>query len=239
MRRFLGVALLAVTLGLSGQAADATADDSSNILIDKYLEASKVQQDYLRDAKMDIDIDASIPKWKKFGQAHAMRLISKLGKVTFAAIRLSGDDTVKKEVIARYLEAEQQTRDYQSMAISPANYKFKYKGVLERDKQRVHIFQLTPRKKAVGLFKGELWLDETSSLPVREAGRFVKSPSIWLRSVDFVREYEIHDGVSVPKRIASSIDTRIAGVAEIGINFSNFTKGTTEPEVATPLANAQ
>jgi hypothetical protein len=189
---------------------------------------------------MEVEINAKIPKWKKAGQAHALRLISKLGKVTFSAIHLTGDDTVKKEVIARYLETEQQPRDFQSMAINPANYKFKYKGLRETPEGRhVQVFQLTPRQKAVGLFKGELWLDETTGLPVRESGRFVKSPSFWLKSVDFVREYEVEDGIAVPKHIESSIDTRIAGVAEIGINFSNFSKGQQDPEQVTPLTNSQ
>ena len=37
-----------------------------------------------------------------------------------------------------------------------ANYKFKYKGMATNDGRTVHVFQLTPRKKRVGLFKGEL-----------------------------------------------------------------------------------
>ena len=233
MFRKLAIVAFAGTLSYAA-VTDASAEDSGSPLIHRYLEATKAQQNALRDASMEVEINAKIPKWKKVGEAHAMRLISKLGKVTFSAIKLTGDDTVKKEVIARYLEAEQQPHDFQAMAIAPENYKFKYKGLREVDSQHIHVFQLTPRKKAVGLFKGELWLDEATCLPVREAGRFVKSPSFWLKKVEFVREYQIQDGIAVPKRIESSLDTRIAGVAEIGIDFSHFTKG--QPQESEPPA---
>ena len=57
------------------------------------------------------------------------------------------------------------------MSLTPKNYKFKYKGQAERNGYTVHVFQVSPRKKMVGLFKGELWVDAKSYLPVRESGR--------------------------------------------------------------------
>ena len=105
-------------------------------------------------------------------------------------------------MIARYLAAETQAQPNDG-AHSPSrrpNYKFKYKGMTEKDGRPVHVFQLTPRKKRVGLFKGELWLDAETCLPVRESGRLVKSPSIFVRRIEFVREYEIREGLAVPHR---------------------------------------
>ena len=60
-----------------------------------------------------------------------------------------------------YLKAEVDASEgnTEGMAIAPENYKFKYKGMTEKDGRAVHVFQLTPRKKRVGLFKGDLWLD--------------------------------------------------------------------------------
>jgi hypothetical protein len=77
------------------------------------------------------------------------------------------------------------------------------------DGRTVHVFQLTPRKKRVGLFKGDLWLDAETCLPVRESGRLVKLPSIFLRRIEFVREYEIHEGLVYPHSIESVVDTRL------------------------------
>jgi hypothetical protein len=92
----------------------------------------------------------------------------------------------------------------------------------ESEGRTVHVFQLTPRKKRVGLFKGELWLDAETYLPVRESGRLVKLPSIFLRRVEFVREYEIHEGLAYPHSVESVVDTRLVGKAELRVRYQNF-----------------
>jgi len=136
-----------------------------------------------------------------------------------------GDNSVKNQVIARYLEAEQQAQGKQDMAITPGNYKLKYKGerALAGDR-RVYVFDLAPRKKRVGLFKGEIWLDASSYLPVYEKGRLVKNPSIFFKRVDFERAYNIQDGVQVPAYTASEIDTRLVGKVELNVSYSNFAR---------------
>jgi hypothetical protein len=52
----------------------------------------------------------------------------------------------------------------------------------------------------------------------------VKSPSIFLKKIEFVREYEIRDGLSIPRHIESTVDTRLWGPAEMSINFSNISR---------------
>jgi hypothetical protein len=136
---------------------------------------------------------------------------------------------VKNEVIERYLAAEQEGRENGSIAITRANYKFKLKGKvtqtnqLTQADQKIYVFELSPKKKKVGLFKGELWVDAATGMPVRESGELVKNPSIFLKKVAFVRDYEIQDGISVPVHIESTVDTHLIGTAELSINFSNYT----------------
>ena len=61
--------------------------------------------------------------------------------------------------------------------------------------------------------EGELWLDSASHLAVRESGRMVKSPSVFVKRIEFVREYEIQGDLAVPRRIMTSVDTRLVGKA--------------------------
>ena len=143
------------------------------------------------------------------------------------------------EVIARYLKAEMDAADTgPTMAITPANYKFKYKGSEERNGRAVYILHLTPRQKKVGLFKGELWLDAETYMPVRESGSFVKAPSMFLKNMRFVREYELQNGVSIPQRIESKADVRFIGPVELSINFLRFSKDDQE-DVAASAADQQ
>ncbi len=169
-------------------------------------------------------MSASLPRLKKQGRLHALRRISALGRITYEMLRFEGDNTVKNQVIVRYLtaEAEAQRQQAPAIAVTPANYKFKYKGQGQLDGRPVHIFDVAPRKKRQGLFKGQIWIDAATYLRVLETGYLVKNPSIFLKRVAFVRRYEIRDGFSVPRQVQSVVDTRLVGKAELTIDFSNF-----------------
>ena len=145
-------------------------DVAGQEIIVRYMEAKQTQQAALRGAQMQVDIDAQLPRLEKQGSLRALRTISKFGKITYKALGFSGDTTVKNEVITRYMAEESKS---EAVSITPINYKFKYKGRSERNGRQVQVFQLTPRKKELGLFRGELWLDAETSMPVREAGQSV------------------------------------------------------------------
>jgi hypothetical protein len=215
----LFIPLLPIACLLAGPARSVGPE----ALVISYENAAREQSVRLRGASMEVDIEASLPKLQKHGRLRALRRISRLGRITYESLRFEGDNTIKNSVIARYVAGETQGQwNEGTLAITPANYKFKYRGLSNREGQQVHVFQLTPRKKRVGLFKGELWLDAETCLPLRESGRFVKSPSIFLRRIEFVREYEIRDGVAIPHQIESTVETRLVGKAELTVRFHNI-----------------
>lgn len=194
-------------------------------MVSRYLEATQAQRSALLGGTEEVDIDAAVPKFKKHGKLHALRNISKLGKITYHALGFSGDNVVKTEVIANYLKAEiDSAKGESNVSITPQNYKFKYKGTQEWNGRQVYVLHLTPREKKLGLFKGELWLDAETYMPVRESGLFVKSPSFMLKKMEFVRDYEMQNGVSIPQRTESRVETRFFGPVELDINYLTFSK---------------
>jgi hypothetical protein len=64
-------------------------------------------------------------------------------------------------------------------------------------------------------------VDEITGMPVRESGQLVKSPNWLIKRILFVRTYEIRNGLALPTRIDSTVETRVAGTAEISIQFSD------------------
>ena len=239
MRSFL-TAVLAVTIGSSIAFAEPKAPPMpEEQMVSRYLEATQAQQSALRGGTEEIDIDAAVPKFKKQGKLHALRSISKLGKITYKALGFSGDNVVKTEVIANYLKAEVDAAKGQSnVSITPQNYKFKFKGTQDWNGRQVYVLHVNPREKKVGLFKGELWLDAETYMPVRESGSFVKSPSFMLKKMQFVREYELQNGVSVPQRTESRVETRFFGQVELNINYLTFSKDTAQSGVGAEDAEA-
>lgn len=216
----IGFAVTAIFFTLGQPVMGEPGSTPAETIVDRFVAASQTLKKRLKGASMEIDVEAEVPKLKKKGRLHALRRISALGRITFDALRFEGDRSIKNEVIARYLSTEADDRDRSELAITPANYKFKYKGTLETGGRVAHAFQVFPRKKKVGLFKGDLWIDEETYLPLREAGRFVKSPSVFLKRVEFARDYDILDGVAVPRRLESTVETRLVGKAILSVAYS-------------------
>ena len=214
--------------GTCNDSGDTSSSSSATNIINKYLQATQGHDSGLRGASMEVNIDASVPKLKEKGKLRALRRISKVGQITYRTLSFQGDSTIKNQVIARYLSAEQQGQGDQDIAITPKNYKFKFRGEKSIAGQRAYVFQLSPVKKRVGLFKGEMWLDERTCLPLMEKGRLVKNPSVWFKQVDFERGFSIQNGQSLPTYVSSVIDTRLVGKVELNINFSKIEKDTTE-----------
>uniref|UniRef100_Q01PK7 Outer membrane lipoprotein-sorting protein n=1 Tax=Solibacter usitatus (strain Ellin6076) TaxID=234267 RepID=Q01PK7_SOLUE len=216
------VFLWSIILSLSMVAE--TPADPSDAIVENYCTASAAQERVLKGASMEVEMDASLPKLQKHGRLHALRRISPLGLIRYDQARFEGDNIVNKEIISRYLTAEVETQKQQSpdVAVTPRNYKFKYKGLKRFEDRDVHVFEVSPRKKREDLFKGEIWIDSRTYLKVQESGYLVKSPSIFLKKVAFIRKYEIRDGIAVPLKVLSVADVRFVGKAELTIDFTNF-----------------
>jgi hypothetical protein len=223
--KVLGTAslFLAALLAVPIMVAEPAESPQSVEILNKYLTASEQQRAHMKGMLMETDIDAKIPKLQKEGKLHALRHISRIGRITYNALRFTGDTLIKKEVIARFLTAETEAvNSPTSLAINTENYKFKYKGLANRQGLPVHVFELKPHKKAVGLFKGEVWVDPETYYAVRESGTFVKNPSVFLKKVQFTRVYTIQNGVALLSHVDTVIDTRIVGRAELSVNYSDY-----------------
>jgi hypothetical protein len=166
-----------------------------------------------------IEIDASLPKLQKKGRLRAVRRLLPFGKPEYQVLEMTGDQTVRQQVIVRYLAAEVQAAAIpaSSVAVTPANYKFRYKGSMRTGGTVAYGFQITPRKKREGLIKGELWLDGETGAAVRQSGYLVKRPSIFVKRVDVSRETELRGGVAEMRVTHLTVDTRLVGRAELTI----------------------
>jgi hypothetical protein len=204
--------------------AEGSNSVPAEAIVRNYCDASRDQARLLAEVSMDVDIEASLPKLKKEGRLHALRKISALGRITYQALRFDGDNTIKKYVIDKFLSAEAETQKSESpsMAVTPENYKFKYRGRSEISGAVSYVFQVTPRRKQAGLFKGEIRIDAATYLRVQESGVLVKAPSVFLKRVSFVRKYAIYNGIAVLRQVRSEVETRVAGKAELTIDYSNF-----------------
>src|ERR1051325_7093319 len=174
----------------------------------------------LHDRSMEVKIQAALPKLKKQGIMQGLKVISTSGQVAYRFLRFTGDKLVKTDVIARFLTADAQPPEtVGNVARTEENYKFRFLRTADYQGATAYVYQLTPRKKRVGLFKGELWLNAETGTPVREKGESVNSPSVFIKRVKFVRDYTDRESqpasCGAPQRTSITVETRIAGDAEM------------------------
>jgi len=186
-------------------------------VLDRYLRTKQAAAGKV-DQLIEVEIDASIPRLKKQGRMTGLKLITKMGGVVYQSLRFSGDARVKTAVIGRFLSAESRVDDNaEDLAICPRNYRIDARGTSEYGDRAAYVYRVAPRRKKVGLFKGEVWLDSETALPLREWGEFVKSPSIFVRRIAFVHDYVLADGRSTPRRLMLTVRTILVGNAEITV----------------------
>jgi hypothetical protein len=219
--------------------ARLTVDESAPALaFGKYLVSLQERNLFTESGPVGIEIEASLPGLAKEGRMLAVRHTGASERSEYEAVRFDGDSTVKQQVIARYLAAQEQAEalPYSAVAVTPANYKFRYLGSMENSSvanngATVCIFQIVPKKKRAGLIRGQIWIDSGTGIAVRQTGRFVKRPSIFIRKVEVTRDTNLREGLPYTRVTHVAIETRLAGRAELTITERPLQ--TAEPQLIT------
>jgi hypothetical protein len=221
---FLGVVLLSSALWASDSAnsvstANAESGSSADAVVTRYT-AELEQMSHPADCRtVAVEIEAALPKHGKRARLLAIRHSPHVGGPEYEVLQVEGDRSVRQQVIARYISAQVQADSLprSSVAVTPANYKFRHARSIVTAGTLTYVFQVTPRRKQVGLMKGELWVDAATGLAVHQVGRMVKNPSIFLRRIDVTRDTSIRDGAPDLRVTHLDIDTRLVGHAELTI----------------------
>jgi len=206
----------------------AAASDTSapSLAFGRYVATIAQNAPFSASGNIMVDIEASLPGMEKRGHLVAIRHKSPTKDAQFEVVRMDGDSTVKQQVIARYLTAETEAEALPaaSVAVTPANYHFRYVGSIRVQSQSggsptplVFVFDITPKRKRDGLIQGQLWIDGETGVAVRQTGYIVKNPSVFVRRIAITRDLTLLDGMPSRRRTHVEIETRLVGRAELMI----------------------
>jgi hypothetical protein len=182
-------------------------------------------------------IEAEIPAIGEKGQCTLRRTFSGQQSLIYTAVEFTGDAFVKTNVIHRVLESDVENAEKktgQRVAIVDSNYRFTYKGTEDLNGRRLYAFALKPRRKDPGLFKGQILLDPQAGHIVRAVGRLSKSPSWWIKQVDFVQDYVDVGDFTMSGQVQSVTRARIAGRILVNIRHSAYEVPQIEQLESTP-----
>ncbi len=170
-------------------------------------------------------IKAELPDTRQEGEYQLKRYFFAPKYLSFSALKFVGDSFVKTNVILRLLQSEQDhvVKDKDGdVSISTRNYRFYYKRTEVLAGRTVHVYQVRPLKKRVGLFKGQVYIDAYRGSLVRAEGTVVKSPSWFVKKIDFVQEYADFGDFTLPVHIHSNAKARIIGRTVVDIYHRDY-----------------
>lgn len=169
-------------------------------------------------------IEADLPGTGQKGRFELRRSFQAPKSLAYGAVKFVGDNFVKNNIILKLLTSEVdhvEKGDGAETAITEQNYKFSYKGQQTIDGKAAYEYRVKPRQKRPGLFKGKVYVDAASGAILRAEGSLVKSPSFFVKKIDFVQDYEQVAGFSMPVHTHSVAKTRLFGEAVVDISHSN------------------
>lgn len=170
-------------------------------------------------------IEADLPDSAQHGRYELRRKYQAPRTLAFAAIHFDGDGFVKTNVIARLLQSEVdhvQKGEGAQTAITGDNYKFSWKGVDALDGRTFYRYQVKPRRKRLGLFKGFILVDAVTGHLRRAEGAMDKSPSLFVKKLEFVQDYADFGPFSLPVHVHSVAKTRLVGRAVVDIYHERY-----------------
>ena len=170
-------------------------------------------------------IEAELPSTRQKGQFELQRTFLAPRSMAFKALRFVGDGFIKNNVIVRWLQSEVDRARKgvgAATALTDQNYHFAFKGYGQIGQRQVYVFQVKPRHKAAGLFKGRVFLDPYTGRIRRAEGRLVKSPSVFLKKIEFVQDYADFGDFTLPVHVHSEVSTRIVGRAIVDIQHTDY-----------------
>jgi hypothetical protein len=173
----------------------------------------------------DTSVEADLARTSQRAEFLLKRTFSAPRSLAYTAVTFEGDPFVKNSIIVRLLQSDVdrvQKEDGLKVAIVESNYAFSFRDTEELDGRTVYAFVLKPRRKESGLFKGKIFIDTQTGHIVRATGKLRKSPSWWIKRVDFTQDYIDVGEFTMPLETRLLTDVRIVGPIAIVIRHKSY-----------------
>lgn len=182
---------------------------AENLAFNRYLASLHERDPFMELGPVAVTIEASLPD-RKQSRVLAIRQTNDSERSEYIVLESEGDASVMQQVIEPYLAAREQIEDlpFSSVAITPANYKFRYVGESQTPEGSAFVFRITPKKKRSGLIRGQLWIDSVSGVAVVQAGYLVKTPRGSIHRMEMVRHTKLQDGKPCSRTTRVAIQAR-------------------------------
>jgi outer membrane lipoprotein-sorting protein len=135
----------------------------------------------------------------------------------------SGSKFLLDKVLKRAVDSEKEAfQNKKSLALTPANYRFKQVGRETLAGRPAYILEVEPLVPTKFLYRGRIWVDAADFATVKMETEPAKSPSFWISRTRIHYTGVKTDGFWMPREVRSETSVRIGGVAVLIIDYGNY-----------------
>jgi hypothetical protein len=152
------------------------------------------------------------------------------GAKRFETVSASGWGAARRHLFPRLLESESEASmpgARERSSITPQNYSFALIGQENVNQRPAYVIAISPKTPNKYLVQGRIWVDLEDYAIVRIEGKPAKSPSFWIKSVQFVHTYRKNGSFWWPESDRSVSDVRIIGTNILTIEYFDSTPAAT------------
>jgi outer membrane lipoprotein-sorting protein len=106
--------------------------------------------------------------------------------------------------------------------ITTENYDFVLQGQEQSAGVDCYVLELKPKRNDKMLLKGKIWVTTSNFDIVRVEGFTAKSPSIWIKKIYLIRQFQEINGLWLPKQEDWIVDVRLYGQLKVKINHQDY-----------------
>jgi hypothetical protein len=148
------------------------------------------------------------------------------GTKKFTVISESGSSLLRKHVLHKLLESEQEAgsdaANRDAILLSTANYRFFLLGCESGDSRPLYVMRVEPLREAKFLYRGTIWIDSHDFAVTRIDAEPAKNPSFWTTRSQIHHQYQNIGEFYLPALNHTVTDVRLGGKALLTIRYLDY-----------------
>lgn len=198
---------------------------TAETIVNRLLENNSQREARLRQYSVPRTYQVKSEKGKVLAETKVVLRFHPPGRKEFKVVSETGSGFVRGRVFKPLMESEVEAAAggaKRDSSITPHNYDFALLGEEDIDGYHCYVLQATPKRDDKYLFRAKLWVHATEFAIVRIAGQPARSPSFWIKRVDFVRRYQKAGEFWLPLRDESVSHVRILGKYTLMVDYDQY-----------------
>jgi hypothetical protein len=148
------------------------------------------------------------------------------GTKKFTVISESGSLLIRKHVLHRLLESEQEAAsddaNREAVALSTANYQFSLLGCESGGSRPLYVMRVEPLRDNKFLYRGMIWIDAQDFAVSRIEAEPAQNPSYWILHSQIRHRYQKIGEFYLPALNQTTTDMRFRGKAVLTIEYLDY-----------------